>query len=79
MPIDDEQRGAGIDTQEAGIGQRVARQPLHDRTRQPQADADHQAHEGARHAQRPHDEVVVRSVEVGEGAQTVRSGMGFEP
>ncbi len=65
-PDHDGQRRAGIDAEDARIGQRVAGQPLHDRARQPEAGADHQADRGSRHAQRPHDEVLVRAVEVGE-------------
>ncbi|MNE68603.1 hypothetical protein D3C80_1642740 [compost metagenome] len=44
------QRGAGIDTQQARLGQRVACQRLHQGARRPQRQAGQQCHQGARHA-----------------------------
>jgi hypothetical protein len=56
---DHEQRRAGVDAQDPGIGERVARHPLHDRA----AEAEGQPHEdadlGPGQPQRPHDQVIV--------------------
>ncbi len=52
------QGGAGVDAQDAGLGQRVAGQGLHDDPGHGQASADDDGQNGARHAQSPHDDGV---------------------
>lgn len=51
----DRRGGSGIDTEQPGIGERVARQSLHDRPGQTQRGADDQAEQGTRHALAPDD------------------------
>ena len=65
---DDEQGGAGVDAEDAGIGQRVAGEALHDRAADAERGAGEQADDGAGDAQRADDQVVVvRRVEVEQG------------
>ena len=67
---DDEQGGAGVDAEDAGVGERVAGEALHDRAADAERGAGEQADDGARDPQRAHDQVVVvRRVEVEQGVE----------
>ena len=63
---DDGQRGAGVDAEHAGVGQRVAGDALHQRPGQPEGGADPEPEQRAGDAQLAHDQVVGRAVAVDE-------------
>ena len=58
-------RRARVDAQQAGVGERVAGERLHQRARQPERDADQQPERGARQPDVEHDRRVA-AVEVPE-------------
>ena len=57
----DRRRGARVDAEQAGVGQRVARQRLHQRAGDADRRADHDAQQGPRHAQAADDRLVLRA------------------
>ena len=66
MPENHHEGGTSVDSQQARVGQRVARDRLHQRTGHPQGSTDHKTDQRPRQTQLANHKMVVGAVEVGE-------------